>query len=152
MYSSRSGATPLSMHPFNQKHQKIQGERVPENTMEGKTHDTRARVHVGSPRPGGLLRHPALDWSGHGARLGSRVGCVGRHDHMTQRQPRTCEWTCAVARSTAVAVRAAWRRRSMTPVVASDWRRGALGFFSCPPKVSHVWIITPRRRMQIRCV
>ena len=36
---------------------------------------------------------------------------------MTQRQPRTCEWTCAVARSTAVAVRAAWRRRSMTPVV-----------------------------------
>ena len=29
---------------------------------------------------------------------------------MTQRPPRTCERTCAVARSTAVAVRAAWRR------------------------------------------
>ena len=37
-------------------------------------------VHVGSPRAGGLLRHPALDWSGHGARLGSRVGRVGRYD------------------------------------------------------------------------
>ena len=41
---------------------------------------SRSGVHVGSPRPGGLLRHPALDWSGHGARLGSRVGCVGRYD------------------------------------------------------------------------
>ena len=38
----------------------------------------------------------------------------------TKRQSRTCEWTRVVARSTAVAVRAAWRRRSMALV----WRSG----------------------------
>ena len=40
----------------------------------------RTRVHVRPPRPSGLLRPHARDWSGHEARLGSRVGRVGRYD------------------------------------------------------------------------
>ena len=39
-----------------------------------------AGVHVRSPRPGGLLRPRTCDWSGHEARLGSRVGRVGRYE------------------------------------------------------------------------
>ena len=38
------------------------------------------RVHVRSPRPGGLLRSRARDWSGHEARLGSRVSRMGRYE------------------------------------------------------------------------
>ena len=37
-------------------------------------------VHVRPPRPSGLLRPRARDWGGHEARLGSRVGRVGRYE------------------------------------------------------------------------
>ena len=37
-------------------------------------------MHVRPPRPSGLLRPCARDWGGHEARLGSRVGRVGRYE------------------------------------------------------------------------
>ena len=42
--------------------------------------DRDGRVQVRSPRSSGLLRPRARDWGGHEARLGSRVGRVGRYE------------------------------------------------------------------------
>jgi hypothetical protein len=56
------------------------GSRVSLACVCGDGNGMGTRVHAGSPRTGGLLRHWARNWGVHEARLGSCVGPVGGHD------------------------------------------------------------------------
>ena len=95
-------------------------------------------VNVRSPRPGGLLRRYLRDWSGHAARLGSRVGRVGRYDRAAAPHMRVGPRGRALSR----VQRGRRSGARLAPAVLTPRRRrgtdrGRLYFFSETPGISH---------------